>query len=284
MTVKLNVLIRFVGRFALVPDGDTLRVIAADMTFNPALGFKPHQPLLLIEANRVTQGREHSMATILPSVADAKNLVEYSCWDFAHCDLSFAGIDPSTKLTITTVHPVRSLDTLTPGAKLDPKALATPPTGAAVSARVLVTAGTVSTIKQDEGDTTKSVFVPMTQTTAPTPDQAQNAELLADAVEVTCSLAAGVNALTISLKPFAGGAARSITVVPRQEAAATLVLSITNLCKDGDPVRKDSEFSALYELLDARPHADTRQVPFRLDAGKGGVGSGQCDNLCMIPN
>jgi hypothetical protein len=277
-----EVLVRFIGRFALVQERNQLRVIAVDMTFNPALGIPEHHPSLIIDTQRVSSGREHAESSIVPPVASAEDIVEYSRWALKGCELTFGGVEPTAAVTFTATNPIRSLASLHPGVRLNPAALDERPDGTAVAARVALSAGSVTAARQRKTDLSSYVFVARADTRVPDASRIATAELLADAVEATFTLAAGVP-LTLSLRCFSDQTTRTITVPPRPLAGDTIVLSITNLCPGGDSADRDVEFAALYELLQDEIAPDARKIPLRVSPAAGkGVESAQCDNLCMI--
>jgi hypothetical protein len=162
-----EVLVRFIGRFALVQEANQLRVIAVDMTFNPALGIPEHHPSLVIDTQRVSSGREHAESTIVPPVASADDIVEYSRWALKGCELTFGGVEPTAAVTFTATNPIRSLASLHPGVRLNPAALDARPDGTAVAARVALSAGSVNAARQRKTDLSSYVFVARADTRVP---------------------------------------------------------------------------------------------------------------------
>jgi hypothetical protein len=279
--MSAEVLLRVVGRFLFVPSTPELTIIAVDMTFNPKLGIAAHQPQFVADGERVGAGREHATGAVISPVANTSDTAEYTIWSFDGCDVTFDGLDTSTPWSFPSRNGVPVLAEFQPGAEINPAALATPPSGAAVAGRVHINAGVVTPAREQPGDKAGYVFQKLSDSTPVPQGPSTSARILADALEIRAQLKPGA-ALGIIAKPFNDGSERKVTIAPVPVTPAPLtIVNIMNVCPTEGAVKKDVEFAALYELIRKPAPAANRSVPVHL-GGKGIVGSPRCMLSALI--
>jgi len=287
--------IRFVGRFAFVPDTRVIavpepetewpkkyrrmHVLGLDMQFNDNLSADPHRLLLSVPHDNVAVDYPEPFATIVSADPSDEAVREYLMWDLSNTSLSLNLAESDVIATLPFTHNI--------GGPADPRILFPRPFGVPVAFRFSASAGTFEEVFFDPLEPAANDEARSKRDLARTKAQYDLVKLGSDAPAVRAkpvSLPDGVLATfditgpaILKIRGFKGTSSRTIQLVESAKAPEDpIICSITNTCGEQEtPGVKDAEYAAFYDLLGEPPHILKRIVPRRVDDKKGG-GGGRC--------
>lgn len=251
--------LQFTGRFVYAdpvnaaPANRMLHVLGVNVAH---AGGVPHRPLLAAALKHVSRSETTLTPTLVVAQPNtAPNDTPLAIWDVTGARVEVEAAGGYVWATSPTVPgggaTLGDLNSLAPGATLDPTALQHIGSGERVASLFKVGAGTG---RLDLIDPRPARFEPLaTAGTGTSPFDLRLAEVL----EVTLSLPGATPTLRLRITDESGR--QSVVAFISHQAASTTV-TVSSLCA-GEPADVDEEFADIYDILDQPPLRHNRQVP-----------------------